>query len=204
MVFMTGGGRTQARPIEQFDEGSVQVPGPVDDPIGYTVTAPGAWTGTAEGGNGEVVVSTEAIRYVAGVIDSYRPVLTDLLDQLSQVDIAPGAFHHAVEMRSRVVGAEGNGGLKDDLSTTLANIIEGVADVSGALQQIAAGYDNADTRNVTTAADVQRLMGEALTDVGANAAAAAPQQMAAEPGAQLPAAPAGPGGVSTGSTGSTT
>ncbi|WP_133116369.1 hypothetical protein [Amycolatopsis antarctica] len=149
----------------------------VNETAPVRVPNPPVWSGSADGGDGQTVVSVEAIRHVANSMTSLEEPLRRAIDDLRGVDIRPGGFYHATAMRTAINGANSDGGLKSELTLTLTSILQGVVDIRDAMETMAARYTSTDQQNTLAATDVQRLMAEAageFTQASGGSGAAAP------------------------------
>ncbi|WP_310719268.1 hypothetical protein [Streptomyces lydicus] len=162
-------------------------PGQVTLPPAHTVEAqvptPPAVPG-ANRGSGSTSVDTPSLDVVARNIESLKEPVKDAMDRLRQVKLAPGSFYDADQLKTKTVGANADGGLKDQMVKALSDLYNGLTDVSDAMRTLSKNYSTAEEANGIKAADLGKSIERAQADFGA---------MLKDTGG-APAAPGGGGG----------
>lgn len=109
----------------------------------------------ADGTSGATVsVDTAALDTFAGDVGQLAPQVTALIAQLSGVDVEPGAFPEADQLKSLING----GGLSGALTDALKALGQGLDDLAAAAHQMSADYSAAEDANSVTAGDVQSAL----------------------------------------------
>jgi hypothetical protein len=109
-------------------------------------------------------VDLPALDHLAEVVGALETPLRNALDSLGNVDVRPGGFYHANQIRAKVTGQDGDAGLVQSYITTLTNLIEGVMDIRDGLRKLREEYAKAERDAVISAADVQQVMQQAEGD----------------------------------------
>ncbi|MFF7705285.1 hypothetical protein [Streptomyces lydicus] len=138
----------------------------------------------ANRGSGSTSVDTPSLDVVARNIESLKEPVKDAMDRLRQVRIAPGSFYDADQLKTKTVGANADGGLKDQMVKALSDLYNGLTDVSDAMRTLSKNYSTAEEANGIKAADLGKSIERAQADFGA---------MLKDTGG-APAAPGGGGG----------
>ncbi|MFI8301797.1 hypothetical protein ACIGCZ_38575 [Streptomyces nigra] len=101
---------------------------------------------------------------LAEVVGALETPLRAALDSLGNVDVRPGGFYHANQIRAKVTGQDGDAGLAQSYSMTLSNLIEGIVDIRDGLRRLREEYAKAEHDARMSAADVAQAMKEAEGD----------------------------------------
>ncbi|MFG3113668.1 hypothetical protein ACGF4C_04680 [Streptomyces sp. NPDC048197] len=145
-------------------------PGQVTLPPGRTVEAqvptPPAVPGTSRG-MGSTSVDTPSLDVVARNIESLKEPVKDAMDRLRQVRLAPGSFYDADQLKTKTVGANADGGLKEQMVKALSDLYNGLTDVSDAMRTLSRNYSTAEEANGIKAADLRKSIERAQADFGA-------------------------------------
>ncbi|MEW2520815.1 hypothetical protein [Actinacidiphila alni] len=132
--------------------------------------------GGSGGGKG-TSVDTPSMTLFADNIGKLVPPTQAASKKLEPISVAPGAFYHADQIRTKVSGLNGDAGLKSQYVKVLADLAQGLGDLRDGVTQLAAKYTSLEDANSMTATDLQTAMQSAtgdftalLTDSGGAAA----------------------------------
>ncbi|WP_326782884.1 hypothetical protein [Streptomyces sp. NBC_00151] len=109
-------------------------------------------------------VDLPALDHLAEAVGALETPLRNALDSLGNVDVRPGGFYHANQIRAKVTGQDGDAGLVQSYSMTLTNLIEGIVDIRDGLRRLREEYAKAERDASISAADVTQAMKEAEQD----------------------------------------
>jgi len=129
-----------------------------------SVATPPVPKGTA--GSGTTQVDTPSMLLFAANIEQLLGPVKRAQLALKNVQVAPGAFYHANQLRSKVAG-EGNGGLKGSLLTVLDDLEDGLTELCRGVRLLGKQYDTTEEQNRITAQQLEEHMHGALSDFGA-------------------------------------
>ncbi|KXK60064.1 hypothetical protein AWW66_20830 [Micromonospora rosaria] len=128
------------------------IDGDIDEPDVTT------YTGT-DNENGELKVSTEAIRHFVKQIDKVAwrggGLLLDASNRFDTLDIRPGKFARAELMRQKIVGGGENRGLIGDTQGLLTQVHQTLFVLSDNLLQMANSYERTEEGNDRTGKDLE-------------------------------------------------
>ncbi|MGW4826376.1 hypothetical protein ACWEOG_02250 [Amycolatopsis japonica] len=110
-------------------------------------------------------VDVPAMNNFASALEQLEGPLREAISQLRTVDVHPGAFYHANQIRSKVNGT-GDTGLKASYLASLDSVLEGVMDIRNGIRTLSQKYQSTEDQNKVTAEDVQQQMKEAQGDFG--------------------------------------
>ncbi|MBL1090682.1 MULTISPECIES: hypothetical protein [Streptomyces] len=116
---------------------------------------------------GSTSVDTPSLDVVARNIESLKAPVKDAMDRLRQVRVAPGSFYDADQLKTKTVGANADGGLKDQMVKALSDLYNGLTDVSDAMRTASRNYSTAEEANGMKAADLRKSIERAQADFGA-------------------------------------
>ncbi|MFJ3671191.1 hypothetical protein ACIPSE_32500 [Streptomyces sp. NPDC090106] len=177
---------------QAWDPTSVHRPATVTGPVtGGTPDPPPVPKGG--GGSGNEVVSTASLDLFARNIEKLVPTVIAARDSMragSATVAQPGAFYDAYQLRSQTSGPNGGGGLQERYYKTLADLAEGLADISRGAQLMSKKYTSTEELNKMKTSDLDELLASATADF---------QRLAEDSGATVST----PSGSGTGSTGGT-
>lgn len=112
-------------------------------------------------GGGDISVSTTALKTFAGNLRQVRGVLTEAREKLQGVDVRPGAFYDANQLRVKTLGGESSKkGLVPTTLEYLTNVIGALQVIADEVEGLVRDYDTAEEFNGLTAVD----LGEHMTD----------------------------------------
>jgi len=142
-------------PVDVPDE----IPNPGDMPInGISFTVPKPIGGDGKNGNGNTVVSTEAIKMFAKNIELFEQPIRTALNGLNQVDIRAGAFYQAFQLASRI---DDEGQLTDSTRIVLTKSLDALVTIREACTRLATEYDTAEELNKADATRFGQLVNDA-------------------------------------------
>jgi hypothetical protein len=126
-----------------------------------------------ESGNGELVVTPEAIEYFCKQLDAVAPqgkdgIIWQAIKRLDAIDIKPGTFGKAVALRNKITGIEGStsdGGLKGDTRGMLVAVHEALFDLQKNLRTMMVEYEGAENLNSLTGEKFKDVMNETWGDI---------------------------------------
>ncbi|MFI9009986.1 hypothetical protein ACIGNX_22415 [Actinosynnema sp. NPDC053489] len=124
-------------------------------------------------GSGSTAVSTDALRVFAGNLRKLNELLTQALEKLRNVDIAPGAFYDAQQMilklRGSGSGGTGSGtltGIVEPTAEFLKKAIEALEATAQSLEKLAHDYDTAEELNSLTSTKLAEHIQDAVDYIG--------------------------------------
>lgn len=115
-------------------------------------------------GDGTNSVDLPSLDYLAEIMTQLEGPLRDARERLQGVDVRPGGFYHASQIRLKVSGQDADAGLIQSFVTILSNMQEGVVDIRDGLKRLRDEYAKAEREATVSATDVQQLMQEADGD----------------------------------------
>ncbi|MFE2422672.1 hypothetical protein [Streptomyces hokutonensis] len=142
----------------------LHVPGILDDRNNFVPPpVPGG-----DGHNG-TSISTPSMDLLASNVDLLIQPVRDAATKLNDVAIAPGAFYHANVMRTKVNGANADGGLKKSYTDALSALVTGLTDLRDGVRSLSQHYATTEEANnmsahdlsdafATTSGDFNRMM----------------------------------------------
>ncbi|WP_427924625.1 hypothetical protein [Streptomyces sp. cg40] len=127
----------------------LHVPGILDDRYNF-VPPP------VPGGNGHngTSISTPSMDLLASNVDLLIQPVRDAATKLNDVAIAPGAFYHANVMRTKVNGANADGGLKKSYADALSALVTGLTDLRDGVRSLSKHYTTTEEANKMSAHDL--------------------------------------------------
>lgn len=126
-------------------------------PTGVTFNLPKP-IGDGQNGDGNTVVSTDAIKMFASNIELFEDPIRTALNGLDDVDIHGGAFYQAFHLASKI---DDEGQLTDSTRIVLTKSLDALVKIREACSRIASEYDTAEELNK---ADATKF-GELVNDV---------------------------------------
>ena len=117
--------------------------------------------------SGKTSVDTPSMEAIANHIETLIPYVQRAQTAVSRVSVAPGAFYHANLLRTKVMGSDGQGGLKDGCEKTLTDVANGLTDFCTGLRAMSKKYQTIEEANKMKADDVQNYMADATPDFNA-------------------------------------
>jgi hypothetical protein len=127
------------------------------------LTPPVVPKGSGGSGNKQSV-HTPSMELFANNIDVLiQPVLA-AAKLLAQVAVAPGAFYHANQMRTKVSGANNDAGLKAAYTKVLDDLATGLTDIRNGMRELSKKYKSAEDAGRMSAKAVQDAMNKAQAD----------------------------------------
>jgi hypothetical protein len=144
---------------------TVDIPGEIPTPegmppTGVTFNLPKPIGGDDPSGNGNTVVSTDAIKTFASNIELFEDPIRTALNGLGDVDIHAGAFYQAFHLASKI---DDEGQLTDSTRTVLTKSLDALVKIREACNRIASEYDTAEELNQADATKFGELVNDAST-----------------------------------------
>lgn len=141
----------------------VEVPNQIPTPDGMppndvTFDPPKPIGGDGKNGNGNTVVSTEAIKMFASNIALFEQPIRTALNGLGEVDIRAGAFYQAFRLASRI---DDEGQLTDNTRIVLTKSLDALVTIREACSRLATEYDTAEELNKADATRFGQLVNDA-------------------------------------------
>lgn len=140
----------------------VDVPDEIPTPEGMPPTGVSFNTpkpiGGDHNGNGDTVVSTEAIKMFASNISLFEQPIRTALNGLDQVDVRAGAFYQAFQLASRI---DDEGQLTDSTRIVLTKSLDALVKIREACSRLATEYDTAEELNKADATRFGQLVNDA-------------------------------------------
>jgi len=151
------------------DPDKVVVPPPVEvpneiptpdgmPPNGISFTVPKPIGGDGKNGDGNTVVSTEAIKMFASNIALFEQPIRTALNGLGEVDIRAGAFYQAFNLASRI---DDEGQLTDSTRIVLTKSLDALVQIREACSRLILEYDTAEELNKADATRFGQLVNDA-------------------------------------------
>jgi hypothetical protein len=113
---------------------------------------------------GKTVVSTDALKQFGTSMNTLAAFVGNLMPPLTNIQVQPGDFYQADEMRTAFNYASGSSALSYKYYQVLDSLQKGLADMSAGATNLALKYQTAEDLNKATSDDVQNLFGSAGTD----------------------------------------
>lgn len=136
-----------------------EVPNPGNmPPNNVPFTAPKPIGGDGTNGNGNTVVSTEAIKMFAKNIELFEQPIRTALNGLNNVDIHAGAFYQAFHLASKI---DDDGQLTDSTRIVLTKALDALVKIREACTRLASEYDTAEELNKADATRFGQLVNDA-------------------------------------------
>ncbi|MFD8542564.1 hypothetical protein [Streptomyces sp. NPDC059649] len=139
-------------------DGSTSVPsqhGTFDN--SYAFTPPPVPSGSGDHA-GATRVDTPSMTMFADNIDKLIKPTADAAAALKHISVAPGAFYHANQVRTKVNGPNADAGLKEQYIKVLADLGQGLGDLRDGIKQLAQKYTTVEEAGKMSAKDLQNAM----------------------------------------------
>jgi len=104
---------------------------------------------------GVTSVNTTALANFSTYIGELIPPIKALVQELTGVDVQPGAFYDADQIRTVINGLNDDAGLKSSYTKIIGDLVQGLTDIQTALGQMATKYTTTDELNKATVTDLQ-------------------------------------------------
>jgi hypothetical protein len=129
-------------------------------------TTPGKGQGNPSGSGpaAPTSVDTPSLDNFANYVGELIPPLNALTPQLNAVDVQPGAFYHADQIRNAVNGQNGDSGLKNKFQLVIGDLVQGLTDLQGAVQNMSAKYSSTEDLNNSSVTDLQNTFQTVTSD----------------------------------------
>jgi hypothetical protein len=121
------------------------------NPSGGTVTPPTA-------------VDTPSLDNFATYVGELIPTVKALIPTLKLINVQPGAFYHADEIRNSINGLNGDAGLKGKFLQVVGDLAQALTDLQGAVNDMSTKYKNAEDLNNSSVSDLQNKFQSVQSD----------------------------------------
>ncbi|GAA4806780.1 hypothetical protein [Streptomyces ziwulingensis] len=152
---------------QPWDPTSVHRPAVVTGPVQGGVPDPPAVPKGAGGGAGKESVNTASLDLFAKNIEALVPTVIAARDRMTAGNaktVQPGAFYDAYQLRSQTSGPNGGAGLQERYYKVLADLAEGLADISNGAKLMSKKYTSTEELNKMKTSDLQELLSDATAD----------------------------------------
>ncbi|BBB02279.1 hypothetical protein RVR_10139 [Actinacidiphila reveromycinica] len=113
--------------------------------------------GGSGGGKG-TTVDTPSMTVFADNIDKLIAPTQAAAKKLDPISVAPGAFYHADQIRTKVNGLNADDGLKAQYGKVLSDLVQGLGDLRDGVRQLASNYSTLEDANKMTSQDLDTAM----------------------------------------------
>jgi hypothetical protein len=100
-------------------------------------------------------VDTPSLDAFATYMGELIPTLNNLLPDLKLVDVQPGAFYHADQIRAVINGLNADAGLKNKFTLVIADLVQGLTDIQTAVTTMSSKYKSTEDVNNMSVTDLQ-------------------------------------------------
>ncbi|MFB0619632.1 hypothetical protein [Streptomyces sp. AGS-58] len=154
-------------PPQAWDPTTVHKPDTVNNPSSGGVPDPPPVPKGGEGGSGKEAVNTASMDQFAKNIATLVPLVIEARNRMasgSATIVLPGAFYDAYQLRSSTSGANGGGGLQQRYYNVLADLAEGLQDISDGMRAVSKKYTTASQLAKMKTSELQDALNDALAD----------------------------------------
>lgn len=138
-----------------------------EPPVADPPAVPGGEDG-GNGGPGKISVNTAALKKFADNVESLRVMVENSNTHTANIDILPGGFHAAYELRKKIMGdGQGAAGLKADTEQYVKKLVVSLANIRDEVRKLVVDYDNAEDLNKITTEKLNTIMSDSFKFVGA-------------------------------------
>lgn len=117
------------------------------------------------GKNGNVTVHTASLAaFGKWVSTDLTQALNGLLGQLDSVEVQPGSFNLADDIRTKVNGTGGTTGLASQFHSVIQDLVNGLADISTGVDELVKMYENTEDLNSAQASQVESDMSNSFAN----------------------------------------
>ncbi|MET9453334.1 hypothetical protein [Streptomyces cinerochromogenes] len=166
----TPGGKDPAPdpgPPQAWDPTTVHKPETVNTPDGGKTPDPPPVPKGGEGGSGKEAVNTASMDQFAKNVAQLVPYVIEARNRMASGSAAvvhPGGFYDAYQLRSTTSGPNGGGGLQQKYYNVLADLAEGLQDISDGMRSVSKKYTTASQLAKMKTSDLQEALSDALAD----------------------------------------
>jgi hypothetical protein len=100
-------------------------------------------------------VDTPSLDAFATYMGELIPTLNALLPGLNLVNVQPGAFYHADQIRELINGLNGDSGLKSRFTQVISDLVQGLTDIQTAVNEMSTKYQGTEDLNNMSVTDLQ-------------------------------------------------
>jgi hypothetical protein len=104
---------------------------------------------------GKTSVDTPSLNLFATNMNALIAPLKSAYTALEGVDVQPGAFYHADQIRNQINGQNGDAGLKSQFQKVLTDLVQGLSDVNDAVATMTKKYKSTEDLNGASVTDLQ-------------------------------------------------
>lgn len=105
--------------------------------------------------DGKTSVDTPSLDLFATNMNALIAPLRTAYSALDNVNVQPGAFYHADQIRSQINGPNGDAGLKSQYQKVISDLVQGLSDIGDAVNQMKQKYKSTEDLNGASATDLQ-------------------------------------------------
>ena len=109
-------------------------------------------------------VDTPSMELFAGNIDLLIKPAREAAKDLQLVQVEPGAFYHANQIRTKVNGPNADSGLKEQYIKVFQDLAQGLGDLRDGVRQLAKQYTTLEDAGKMKATDLQSAMQSTSSD----------------------------------------
>ena len=121
-------------------------------------------------GNGPAAptsVDTPSLDVFATYMSELIPTLNALIPDLNLVNVQPGAFYHADQIRNVINGLNGDAGLKSRFGQVITDLVQGLTDIQTAVTEMSTKYKSAEDLNKMSSDDLTKEFQTVQSDFSA-------------------------------------
>lgn len=138
--------------------------------------------------NNHTSVDTASLDLFAKNMTALVTPLNNLMPTLKAVDVQPGAFYHADQIRTQINGPSGDAGLKSQYQKVIGDLVQTLTDLSTSATTMSGKYKDTEALNSTNATDLgnyfqipQSDYSSMMTDSGASGSGGSPPPPSSPP-----------------------
>ncbi|MEV7393539.1 MULTISPECIES: hypothetical protein [unclassified Streptomyces] len=148
---------------QHYDGGTTIAAGHGSVPPASTFNPPNVPGGSGNPGSG-TSVDTPSMLLFADNIDKLIQPTRDAAGVLQKVQVEPGAFYHANQIRTKVNGPNADAGLKEQYIKVFQDLAQGLGDLRDGVKALAQQYTTLEDAGHMKATDLQNAMQTTTSD----------------------------------------
>ncbi|MDT0464427.1 MULTISPECIES: hypothetical protein [Streptomyces] len=148
---------------QHYDGGTTIAAGHGTVPPASTFNPPNVPGGSGNPGSG-TSVDTPSMLLFADNIDKLIQPTRDAASVLQKVQVEPGAFYHANQIRTKVNGPNADAGLKEQYIKVFQDLAQGLGDLRDGVKALAQQYTTLEDAGRMKATDLQNAMQTTTSD----------------------------------------
>jgi hypothetical protein len=129
-------------------------------PAGHSVPSGGGPTPPTQ-------VDTTTLDAFAKYMGDLVPFLNNLIPDLNLVNVQPGAFYHADQIRTVINGLNGDAGLKSRFQSVISDLVQGLTDIQTAVTEMSTKYKSTEELNNMSSDDLTKEFQSVQADFSA-------------------------------------